>query len=200
MSTDPLLRDTPGIGEGPDVDLLLAALVTEREGQRHLLAGDRDAARPYMRAAAAAYLASFPIARPRSWGRLIGAVKAAILAGDATDTARAAAGHLGDVADSPPSCYLGALCAVVLGDDPRALALSPAMRSGGEAFGRAADGLDAIARGDSEALERTCAAIEQDFSSRDQHLTGVAIADTARMLIALSRMRSSGKENPSLTL
>lgn len=200
MNADPLLRATPGIGEGPDVDLLLAALATEREGQRLLLAGDPDAARPYMRAAAATYLASFPLAQPRSWGRLIGAVKAAALAGDPHDTARAAADHLGDVADSPASCYLGALCAVVLGDDARVGALTPGMREGGDAFARAADGLDAIARGDDQALGASCTAIEADFASRDQHLTGVPIADTALMLIELSQMRSSGKENPSLTL
>lgn len=200
MNADPLLRDAPGIGDGPDVDLLLAALATEREGQRLLLAGHRDAARPYMRAAAAAYLASFPLAQPRSWGRLIGAVKAATLAGDPADTARGAAAYLGDVADSPASCYLGALCAVVLGDDARALALTRGMREGGEAFGRAADGIDAIARGDHQALATTCAAIEADFAARDQHLTGVPIADTALMLIAVSQMRSSGKEKPSLTL
>lgn len=200
MSTDPLLRDTPGIGDGPDVDLLLAALVTEREAQRLLLAGDADAARPVFRAAAATYLASFPLAQPHSWGRLIGAVKAAALAGDPVPTAEIAADRLGGVADSPASCYLGALCAVVLGDDARVLMLTPGMRGGGDAFGRAADGLEAIARGNQTALATACAAIEADFAARDHHLTGVPIPDTALMLIKVSQMRSSGKENPSLTL
>lgn len=200
MSTDPLLRDTPGIGDGPDVDLLLAALVTEREAQRLLITGDTAAARPLFRAAAATYLASYPLAQPRSWGRLIGAVKAAALAGDPVATAETAADHLGGVADSPPSCYLGALCAVVLGDDARALTLTPGMRGGGGAFGRAADGIEAIARGDQPALAAACAEIEADFAARDQHLTGVPIPDTALMLIEVSQMRSSGKENRSLTL
>ena len=200
MSTDPLLRDTPGIGDGPDVDLLLAALATEREGHRLMIAGHADAARPFMRAAAATYLASFPLAQPRSWGRLIGAVKAAALAGDPVPTARAARDALGDVADSPASCYLGALCAVILGDDARALALTPGMREGGDAFARAADGIDGIARGDRPGVAAACAAIEADFAARDEHLTGVPIPDTALMLIKVSQMRSSGKENPHLTL
>ena len=60
--------------------LLLAALTAEREGQRLLLAGRGDRARPYLAAASEAYLASYPLAQPRSWGRLIGAVKAGVLA------------------------------------------------------------------------------------------------------------------------
>lgn len=189
--SDPLLRAAPGIGTGPDVDLLLAALVTEREGQRRLLDGDEEAARPYMRAAAAAYLASFPLAQPRSWGRLIGAVKAAVLAGGGEDEARLAREALGDIADSPPSCYLGALAAIVLGDDHEALARTPGMREGGEAFGRAADGIAAIAQGDRPSLDAALSAIEEDFAARDEHLTGVPIADTALMLRAIAARRAA---------
>lgn len=190
MSTDPLLRDTPGIGDGPDVDLLLAALTAERAGQQHLLAGRNDQAAPYMRAAAAAYMASYPLAQPRSWGRLIGAVKAAVLAGDGRHEAGRARSELGDVCDTPPSCYLGALCAVTLGDDEGALALTPGMRDGGPAFARAADGIQAIARGDSPALDEALDAIEADFAERGAHLTGVPIADTALMLRRIATRRT----------
>ena len=189
MSTDPLLRDTPGIGHGPDVDLLLAALTAERVGQQHLLEGRPDQAAPYMRAAAAAYMASYPLAQPRSWGRLIGAVKAAVLAGDGRHQAERARIELGDVCDTPPSCYLGALCAVLLGDDQAAMALAPGMREGGPAFGRAADGIEAIARGDAPALDQAVTAIEADFAMRDAHLTGIPIADTALMLRAIATLR-----------
>ncbi len=189
MSTDPLLRETPGIGSGPDVDLLLAALTAERVGQQHLLEGRPDQAAPYMRAAAAAYMASYPLAQPRSWGRLIGAVKAAVLAGDGRDEAGRARSELGDVCDTPPSCYLGALCAVVLGDHQAALALAPGMRDGGPAFARAADGIEAIARDDPRALDQAINAIEADFAARDAHLTGIPIADTALMLRRIATRR-----------
>ena len=194
MSTDPLLRDTPGIGDGPDVDLLLAALTAERVGQQYLLEDRPDEAAPYMRAAAAAYMASYPLAQPRSWGRLIGAVKAAVLAGDGADEARRARGELGDVCDTPPSCYLGALCAVVLGDDEAALRLAAGMRDGGPAFARAADGIAAIARGDAPALDQAIAAINADFATRDAHLTGVPIADTALMLRLIATLRTENKK------
>ena len=189
MSTDPLLRDTPGIGDGPDVDLLLAALTAERVGQQLLLEGRPDRAAPYMRAAAAAYMASYPLAQPRSWGRLIGAVKAAVLAGDGRHEAGRARNDLGDVCDTPPSCYLGALCAVVLGGDAAALRLAPGMRDGGPAFARAADGIEAIARDDPRALDQAIGAIEADFAARDAHLTGIPIADTALMLRRIATRR-----------
>ena len=182
MGTDPLLRDTPGIGDGPDVRLLLAALTAEREGQRLLLEGRGDRARPYLAAASEAYLASYPLAQPRSWGRLIGAVKAGVLAGEGAPQARQARDELAGAADTPASCYLGALCAVILGDREAALALAPGMRAGGDAFARAADGIEAIARGDAPALDAAIQAIEADFAAREAHLTGVPIADTALML------------------
>ena len=182
MGTDPLIRDTPGIGDGPDVRLLLAALTAEREGQRLLLEGRGDRARPYLAAASEAYLASYPLAQPRSWGRLIGAVKAGVLAGEGAPQARRARDELAGVADTPASCYLGALCAVILGDREAALVLAPGMRAGGHAFARAADGIEAIARGDAPALDAAIQAIEADFAAREAHLTGVPIADTALML------------------
>ncbi len=190
MSTDPLLREAPGIGDGPDVDLLLAALVAEREGQQRLMSGDTRGGRRFMRAAAAAYLASFPLAQPRSWGRLIGAVKAAVLAGDGAPEASHARIALADIADSPASCYLGALCAVIDGDDATALRLAPGMREGGPAFDRAADAIEAIAQGNMDCLSAAIAAIEDDFAARDAHLTGVPIADTALMLRALADRRA----------
>lgn len=189
MTTDPILRATSGIGGGPDVDLLLAALATERDGQQLLLAGDPESARPFLRAAAAAYSASFPLAQPRSWGRLIGAIKAAVLAGGGEEEARSAREALGDIADSPASCYLGALSAIVVGDDGAAARLTPGMREGGDAFGRAADGIDAIATGDDHALATVVSAIEADFAARDEHLTGVPIPDTALMLREIAARR-----------
>ena len=162
--------------------LLLAALTAEREGQRLLLEGRGDRARPYLAAASEAYLASYPLAQPRSWGRLIGAVKAGVLAGEGAPQARQARDELAGAADTPASCYPGALCAVILGDREAALALAPGMRAGGDAFARAADGIEAIARGDAPALDAAIQAIEADFAAREAHLTGVPIADTALML------------------
>lgn len=189
MDTDPLLRPTSGIGEGPHVDLLLAALVTEREAQRRLLDRDADGARPLFRAAAAAYRASFDAAPPAAWGRLIGALKAAVLAGDATREAETAREALNGLRDTPASCYLGALAATILMDGTTVRELAPGMRAGGDAFGRAADGLLAIVNDDPDGLDAITQAIDADFAGRDEHLTGVPIADTALMLRLLGERR-----------
>lgn len=189
MHPDALLRPTSGIGEGPHVDLLLAALVAEREAQRHLLDHDSAGACSLFRAAAAAYRASFDQAPPGAWGRLIGAQKAAILAGEGIREAEQARDALGNMRDSPTSCYLGALAATVLMDDTTVRELAPGMREGGEAFARAAGGLLAIVNVDGDGLATIAHAIEADFAARDEHLTGVPIADTALMLRLLGKRR-----------
>ena len=54
---------------------------------------------------------------------------------------------------------------------------------------RAAAAIDALAAGDTAAYGDAVAAIVADFEGRDEHLTGVAIADTALMLERLAEAR-----------
>ncbi len=82
------------------------ALARETDAQRALLAGDRDAAGEAFAAAAGLYRESWEAAPPGSFGRLIGMLKAAVLAGRAEGAARYAQAALpqGDPAwDSPTS-------------------------------------------------------------------------------------------------
>ena len=58
-----------------------------------------------------------------------------------------------------------------------------------EAFGRTADALHALAAGDRDAYETAVTAIVADFAAREDHLTGVAFADTAVMLERLAAPR-----------
>ena len=60
------------------------------------------------------------------------------------------------------------------------------MREGSEAFGRAAEAIDALAAGDGERYAAAVRAIVSDFEQRSEHLTGVAFADTALMLERLA--------------
>jgi hypothetical protein len=170
---------------------MLAAIAAEGDGHRALLAGDPAAAAAYARAAEG-YAASWAVAPPRSYGRLVGRMKAAVLAGEAADAAHDVLAILADDPDaggSPVASYARAVAALVAGDDATALAAARVMREGSEAAGRAADGVEAIAQGDGEALARAVAAIEMDFAARDEHLTGVAIADTAIMLERIAAAR-----------
>ncbi len=63
------------------------------------------------------------------------------------------------------------------------------MRAGDEAFGRTADALAALVHGDRDAYAAAVAAIVADFAAREDHLTGVAFADTAVMLERLAAPR-----------
>ena len=62
-------------------EVLLEALAREGEAQRLLLAGDGDAAEPALREVAALYRRSWELAPATAYGRLLGMLKAALLAG-----------------------------------------------------------------------------------------------------------------------
>ncbi len=175
--------------DGPHRERLDAALAVEAEGQRLLLAGDEPAGRERMAAAAAAYRQSWELAPPRSFGRLVGMLKAAVIAGDAADAATYARVALDDACDSPASCYALAIAALVQGDDEAATRAAAGMRGASPAFERAADAAVALAAGDAEEFAVAAGAIVEDFSGREEHLTGVAIADTALMLERLAAER-----------
>jgi hypothetical protein len=171
------------LSEGPHKEALLEALALEGEGQRRLLAGDADGARAALREAVAAYRRSWDLAPPGSYGRLIGMVKAGVIAGDGEEEARFARDAIeGDGGTSAPRAYALAVAALVLGDDAEATRAAQPLHRAGEAFARAAHAVDAVAAGDSDRVAAALRAIVSDFERRDEHLTGVPIADTALML------------------
>jgi hypothetical protein len=172
-----------------DRELLQQAVRVEATAQQALLRGDAARSRALFRAAAEHYRASWEAAPPRSFGRLVGMLKAAILAGDGGHDAVYARRALGDAGDSAPSCYALAIAALVQGDDALALTAVEGMRAGEEPFGRTADAIAALARGDREPYAAAVTAIVADFAAREQHLTGVAFADTAAMLERLAAPR-----------
>ena len=173
---------------GPHVEEMEAAILADGEGLRALLDGDDERARERLAEAVARYRASWELAPPRSYGRLVGMLKAAVIAGDAAGAAAYARSQVPE-ADSPPSSYVLAMAALVEGDDAAAAALTEGMRAGSPAFGRAADAIEALAGGDAEAYGAAVRAIVADFESREEHLTGVPVADTALMLERLAEPR-----------
>ena len=119
-----------------------AALAAEADAYRALLAGED--ARPALARARDAYMASHAETGPSSWGRLLGALKMAILARDGAEPiARQAAAEARD-ADSPASAYVRALAQVTLGDAPDV----DAMLAAGGSFARTGRALAALAAGD----------------------------------------------------
>lgn len=173
---------------GPHVEEMEAAIRADGEGLRALLDGDFEHGRERLDEAVARYRRSWELAPPRSYGRLIGMLKAAVIAGDAADAASYVRSQMAE-ADSPPSSYALAIAALVEGDDAGAAALAEGMRAGSPAFGRAADAIAALAAGDAAAYAEAVRAIVDDFEGRDEHLTGVPVADTALMLETLASPR-----------
>jgi hypothetical protein len=164
-------------------DHLNAALAAEAEAYRALLAGT-DAS-PALVRARDAYLASHDESGPTSWGRLVGALKMAILTGDGVEPiARRAVAEVGE-ADTPASAYLLALAQVAQGERPDV----EAMLAAGDSLARTGRALGALGDGDRAAYAAALGEIVADFEARDQHLSGVAFADTALVLERLAEPR-----------
>lgn len=173
--------------EGVHADLLREAIAVEGVGHRALLAGD-PAYRDALREAARLYRASWEAAPPASYGRLIGMLKAAVIAGDGVAEAAYVRDRIVE-AESAPASYACAMAALVQGDDAAAVEGAAGMRAGSPAFVRAADAIAALARRDGGAYASAVQAIVADFEQRGEHLTGVPIADTALMLERLAAVR-----------
>lgn len=181
--------------------LMTDAIERDGDGQRALLAGDGRAAAEAFAAAAELYRGSWEAAPPTGYGRLVGLLKAAILAG----AAEREAGYVRDALptgpnDSATAAYALAIAALVLGEDDKVAPLCATMRSGSEAFDRTAAALAALAGRDREAYRAALTTIIADFAARERHLTGVAIADTGVMLerLAAPRGLATGIESPLL--
>jgi hypothetical protein len=186
-------------------ELLTQAIERDGAGQRALLAGDADAARDALGEASELYRRSWEQAPPRSYGRLVGMLKSAVLTGTGNPVAaaryvRAALADDPDAAGSPTASYALALAALVAGEDGAARERAAAMEAGSDAFARTARAIAALADRDRERYAAAVAEIVNDFEQRAQHLTGVAIADTAVVLerLAASRGLAAGVQSELL--
>jgi hypothetical protein len=169
---------------------MAAAIERDGDGQRALLDGDRHAAGEAFGAAAELYRRSWEAAPPGSFGRLVGLLKSAVLAGAGEPEADYVLASLpAEETASPTASYARAIAALIVGDDDEVKQSAAGMRAGAKAFGRAADALDALARRDGGAYTASLRAVVHDFENRDQHLTGVPIADTALLLERLAQRR-----------
>jgi hypothetical protein len=170
--------------------LLIAAIEREGVAQAELMNGRVEPAQVAFREAAELYRESWECSPPRTYGRLVGMLKAAVLAGGGDEAAAYAAAALGDASpDSATASYGRALAALVLGDDEGARSWARGMGAGEDAFGRTAQAIEALGARDGVAYAVALRAIVRDFELRADHLTGVAIADTALVLQVLAARR-----------
>ena len=173
------------------------AVEADAAAQRHLLAGDRTGAEPFLLESERLYRESWESAPPGGYGRLVGMLKAAILRGDADAAAAYARAALGAQDSSPTAAYALALACLAVGDDAEATTGAEGMAAGGEAFERTAAALAALAGHDAVAYATALTAVIADFEARDVHLTGVPIADTAVVLERLAEPRGMSQRPTS---
>ena len=139
------------------------------------------------------YRESYAAAPPGSWGRLIGALKARVLARDwdgARGDAEWALSEVPREERSPIARYATALAELVLDRDAAADPVALSLLGGEESFPRpVADALSALARRDAEAYGAAARAVLESFESREAFLDDIPVADTVIVLEALAERR-----------
>ncbi len=158
-----------------------------------LMEGRTDEAADWFARAAERWRESWDDAPAGSWGRMIGVIKARILADDWPGAEAAARWTLeAGAADagSPIGRYAACLASLVLRDDLRARVLADGIRLRDDFPHAVADALRMIAAGDD--LPGYVLAVEEvldSFETREEYLEDVAVADTVIVLQALARRR-----------
>lgn len=185
------------VPEDPDArqkQLVRVAMAATGAGLARLMQGRRVEAAGWLARSAERFKESFADAPPGSWGRLIGAVKARVLAGDwdgAEADARWALAQAPAAAESPIGRYAAVLAQLVLGEDAEALALASGLRSApGDAFPRpVAEALEALAAGEADAYRKAAEHVLASFEEREAYLEDIPVADTVAVLEELAERR-----------
>ena len=174
--------------------LVRAAMAATGAGLARLMQGRRGEAAGWFSRSAERFRESFPDAPAGSWGRLIGAVKARLLAGDvrgADEDAEWALAQGPAESGSTIGRYAAVLALLVLGRDAEAgelageLGLEPE-----DAFPRpVGEALVALAHGDGGAYRAAAAGVLESFEERDAYLEDIPVADTVIVLEELAARR-----------
>jgi hypothetical protein len=160
-------------------------------GLARLMQGRAGEAAGWFARSAERYRESWADAPPGSWGRLIGAVKSRILAGDwerAAADARWALEQGPQESDSPIGAYAAALASLTLGDD-RGAAVQTERLGEADFPGPVAAALAALAAGDRAAYADAVAGVLASFETREAYLEDIPVADTVLVLEALAERR-----------
>lgn len=157
-----------------------------------LMAGDRPGAEDWLMRAAERYRESYADAPPGSWGRLIGAVKARLLADDWDDAARDAQWTLDEdaaQAESPIGKYAACLALLVLSRWQEARVLADDLRTHDGFPTDVGDTLAFLAADDPVGYDAAVQSVLESFETRDEYLEDVPVADTVLVLQALAARR-----------
>jgi hypothetical protein len=185
------LERLPDDPERRQKQLVRVAMAAGGAGLARLMQGRKGEAAGWFARSAERYRESWEDAPPGSRGRLIGALKSRILAGDWERAAKDARWTLAEApgaSDSPIGAYAAALAALTLGDDARAAELVERLRV--EAFPEpVADALAALAAADRDGYKDALRRVLESFETREAYLEDIPVADTVIVLEALAVQR-----------
>ncbi|HEX5468815.1 MAG TPA: hypothetical protein VFW80_07190 [Gaiellaceae bacterium] len=188
------LERLPDDPERRQKQLVRAAMTAGGAGLARLMQGRRAEAAGWLARSAERYRESWDDAPPASWGRLIGALKARLLAGDwegAESDARWVLDQAPDSGGSPIGVYAAVLAELVLGQDAAAAALAERLQSAAadDFPAPVAEALAALAASQAREYEAACTAVLASFESREAYLEEIPVADTVIVLEALAERR-----------
>jgi hypothetical protein len=186
-------------GELDERGLVRQGNVAYAAGLGLLMAGDPEAAEWFRRAAARWRESWDAGAAPDAWGRPLGALKAALLAGDdpAVDELARWTLELGaPTAASAIGRYAGTLALLAIGRDVEARHVAESLRERDDFPHDVADALATIAAHDVVGYAEASESIVGSFERREEYLEDAAVADTALVLDVLARRHAFGVPLP----
>jgi hypothetical protein len=185
------LARLPDDRDGRQKQLVRVAMAAGGAGLARLMQGRRAEAAGWFSRSAERYRESYDGAPPGSWGRLIGALKSRILAGDwtgAADDAQWALEQRPGESHSPIGAYAGVLALLALAEDEQASRASQAVKS--PDFPEAvADALVALAAHQREGYAEAVKRVLESFETREEYLEDIPVADTVIVLEGLAARR-----------
>lgn len=188
------LERLPDDPDGCQRQLVRAAMAAGGAGLARLMQGRNVEAAGWLARSAERYRESWDDAPPASWGRLIGALKARLLAGDwegAESDARWALEQGPAEGGSAIGLYAAVLAELVLGRDAAAAVLTERLQGvpADDFPTPVADALAALAASRAHEYEAACGAVLASFESREAYLEDIPVADTVLVLEALAARR-----------
>jgi hypothetical protein len=184
----------PDEADARQKQLVRMAMAATGAGLARLMQGRLAEAAGWFVRSAERFRESYADAPPGSWGRLIGAVKARMLAGDQEGAEADAVWALEQgpaEGGSPIGRYAAVLSLLVLRrDGEAAVTAALLLDEPEEAFPPpVAEALAALAAGDGAAYRDAVARVLESFESRDEYLEDIPVADTVIVLQALAERR-----------
>ena len=187
-------RRLPAEPDARQRQLVRMAMAAGGAGLARLMQDRKGEAAAWFARSAERYRESYAGSPEGSWGRLVGAVKARILADDWEGARADAAWVLAEAAAESESAigrYAATLAALALDRDDDAARLAATLEAAADgSFPTAvARALAALARRDARAYADAAREVLASFESREAYLEDVPVADTVLVLEALARRR-----------